>query len=110
MGISIVAGKYKIFTFSFFAAMMAGSIPFTGLIEPSSDKTPKNAASLGTGSLISPASLIIPIAIAKSKMGLFFFSSAGERLMMIFLSRSEEHTSELQSRGHLVCRLLLQKK
>src|SRR5690625_5217274 len=25
-------------------------------------------------------------------------------------SRSEEHTSELQSRGHLVCRLLLEKK
>src|SRR2546429_833186 len=27
-----------------------------------------------------------------------------------WLSRSEEHTSELQSRLHLVCRLLLEKK
>src|SRR5690625_7074241 len=27
-----------------------------------------------------------------------------------FQRRSEEHTSELQSRGHLVCRLLLEKK
>src|SRR5690606_39580441 len=27
-----------------------------------------------------------------------------------FLSRSEEHTSELQSRENLVCRLLLEKK
>src|SRR3989442_8778418 len=27
-----------------------------------------------------------------------------------FASRSEEHTSELQSRPHLVCRLLLEKK
>src|SRR5437870_10514741 len=27
-----------------------------------------------------------------------------------FGDRSEEHTSELQSRGHLVCRLLLEKK
>src|SRR5215813_806026 len=27
-----------------------------------------------------------------------------------FLARSEEHTSELQSRPHLVCRLLLEKK
>src|SRR5207253_10017127 len=27
-----------------------------------------------------------------------------------FHRRSEEHTSELQSRGHLVCRLLLEKK
>src|SRR5437660_9035057 len=29
---------------------------------------------------------------------------------VVFLPRSEEHTSELQSRGHLVCRLLLEKK
>src|SRR5690625_5581765 len=28
----------------------------------------------------------------------------------LFDLRSEEHTSELQSRGHLVCRLLLDKK
>src|SRR5439155_25005617 len=28
----------------------------------------------------------------------------------VILVRSEEHTSELQSRGHLVCRLLLEKK
>src|SRR5437870_7516423 len=29
---------------------------------------------------------------------------------VVFAIRSEEHTSELQSRGHLVCRLLLEKK
>src|SRR3712207_7968177 len=28
----------------------------------------------------------------------------------LFLNRSEEHTSELQSRQYLVCRLLLEKK
>src|SRR5439155_25842362 len=28
----------------------------------------------------------------------------------VAVDRSEEHTSELQSRGHLVCRLLLEKK
>src|SRR5690625_6631377 len=28
---------------------------------------------------------------------------------IIIAARSEEHTSELQSRGHLVCRLLLEK-
>src|SRR5207253_11211367 len=28
----------------------------------------------------------------------------------LIVKRSEEHTSELQSRGHLVCRLLLEKK
>src|SRR5437870_7302838 len=31
-------------------------------------------------------------------------------LFSIPFDRSEEHTSELQSRGHLVCRLLLEKK
>src|SRR5690625_5139663 len=30
-------------------------------------------------------------------------------LSAVINSRSEEHTSELQSRGHLVCRLLLEK-
>src|SRR5207253_10273508 len=31
-------------------------------------------------------------------------------LYSLMTIRSEEHTSELQSRGHLVCRLLLEKK
>src|SRR3712207_7913443 len=31
-------------------------------------------------------------------------------LASVFCSRSEEHTSELQSRQYLVCRLLLEKK
>src|SRR3712207_8983252 len=39
---------------------------------------------------------------------------AGKSLAMIFMKsstrRSEEHTSELQSRQYLVCRLLLDKK
>src|SRR5207253_10191938 len=33
-----------------------------------------------------------------------------EDLCVALSKRSEEHTSELQSRGHLVCRLLLEKK
>src|SRR3989442_3203475 len=33
-----------------------------------------------------------------------------ERSVVVILDRSEEHTSELQSRPHLVCRLLLEKK
>src|SRR5207253_8937327 len=36
-----------------------------------------------------------------------FFDTLGAKPI---LGRSEEHTSELQSRGHLVCRLLLEKK
>src|SRR3712207_8127276 len=34
----------------------------------------------------------------------------GRKLAAIDLLRSEEHTSELQSRQYLVCRLLLEKK
>src|SRR2546429_2996868 len=36
--------------------------------------------------------------------------TAAPALTPILFSRSEEHTSELQSRLHLVCRLLLEKK
>src|SRR5690625_3159215 len=44
---------------------------------------------------------------------LFFANKVGHYLSISSRSeerRSEEHTSELQSRGHLVCRLLLEKK
>src|SRR3712207_7087316 len=34
----------------------------------------------------------------------------GQFLILFLVSRSEEHTSELQSRQYLVCRLLLEKK
>src|SRR5690625_6697145 len=33
-----------------------------------------------------------------------------QEAVRVAAARSEEHTSELQSRGHLVCRLLLEKK
>src|SRR3989442_9957690 len=33
-----------------------------------------------------------------------------DRFLLPYRQRSEEHTSELQSRPHLVCRLLLEKK
>src|SRR5947209_11199471 len=36
--------------------------------------------------------------------------SARDQFIAAFSSRSEEHTSELQSRQYLVCRLLLEKK
>src|ERR1041385_3118132 len=40
---------------------------------------------------------------------LFWRISHAFELLPFFCSRSEEHTSELQSRLHLVCRLLLEK-
>src|SRR3989442_4671549 len=39
-----------------------------------------------------------------------YYSGFWGRLPDFFDPRSEEHTSELQSRPHLVCRLLLEKK
>src|SRR5690606_35302476 len=44
--------------------------------------------------------------------GVFFESSFGYsyHLGLLIVGRSEEHTSELQSRENLVCRLLLEKK
>src|SRR5690625_1512265 len=50
---------------------------------------------------------IIPVANLAAQLSAIagrFYQHPSERL------RSEEHTSELQSRGHLVCRLLLEKK
>src|SRR5690625_5405048 len=53
-------------------------------------------------------------AVAKKPSRLRIRSSSASMLDPSALSlearRSEEHTSELQSRGHLVCRLLLEKK
>src|SRR5690625_6433728 len=39
-----------------------------------------------------------------------FLLIIGLSMHTLLITRSEEHTSELQSRGHLVCRLLLDKK
>src|SRR3712207_7756668 len=41
-------------------------------------------------------------------LGATFYAGAEEQLAKVL--RSEEHTSELQSRQYLVCRLLLEKK
>src|SRR3712207_8224645 len=38
-----------------------------------------------------------------------FSRSRRQQLLMVAVKRSEEHTSELQSRQYLVCRLLLEK-
>src|SRR2546422_8400577 len=48
---------------------------------------------------------------AKARIGAWISIVFGAGFVLIYaLKRSEEHTSELQSRLHLVCRLLLEKK
>src|SRR5437870_9983984 len=51
--------------------------------------------------------VIAPLFALRCECALRSFEIA--ELLLLF-GRSEEHTSELQSRGHLVCRLLLEKK
>src|SRR2546422_6814068 len=50
-----------------------------------------------------------PFSVIKANVHLSFFYDKGKRDKTTPF-RSEEHTSELQSRLHLVCRLLLEKK
>src|SRR5439155_19874889 len=63
-----------------------------------------------------PAFILIPLSPSRSPRGGGSRTtiSGGAECAHCFArhssSRSEEHTSELQSRGHLVCRLLLEKK
>src|SRR2546429_4831863 len=47
---------------------------------------------------------------AAGSHGAAAFSASAGRSAGNYAGRSEEHTSELQSRLHLVCRLLLEKK
>src|SRR5690625_6466248 len=71
--------------------------------------------------MVFAALVMLPLALRRGERGRFTGRSvllalaAGFFLALHFATwisslRSEEHTSELQSRGHLVCRLLLEKK
>src|SRR3989442_4509487 len=60
---------------------------------------------------ISSSPSISTLTLRGSRPASFRYASRALRMAKICpLSRSEEHTSELQSRPHLVCRLLLEKK
>src|SRR5690348_17746968 len=52
-------------------------------------------------------SIVLPNSSSASK---YFPASTSRRISCSASGRSEEHTSELQSPVHLVCRLLLEKK
>src|SRR5690625_5811980 len=56
---------------------------------------------MGGQAVVGPVELVLPIETP------LWLSTAG---ILAAAIRSEEHTSELQSRGQLVCRLLLEKK
>src|SRR5262245_42944912 len=54
--------------------------------------------------------LAVPVCFAGDQVQRLPALIAGNRCMWVSDKRSEEHTSELQSLRHLVCRLLLEKK
>src|SRR5439155_25286290 len=69
----------------------------------------RNEATRGSKSI----SALAPAAIANLQVVLPHRKAQLTRTALKYAARttrSEEHTSELQSRGHLVCRLLLEKK
>src|SRR5690554_7463877 len=58
--------------------------------------------------LFKPSSKGAQMMLVKDSVIAFLLPAAGS--ISAAIGRSEEHTSELQSRPHLVCRLLLEKK
>src|SRR5690625_6661893 len=72
--------------------------------------TPATLSTLRRGA---EARLVTALIVREDSQTLYGFPDLEHRDLFVTLlsvSRSEEHTSELQSRGHLVCRLLLEKK
>src|SRR3712207_7248349 len=62
---------------------------------------------------LAPSPLMVGLVQAAAMLPVFLFALPGGAAADILdrrLARSEEHTSELQSRQYLVCRLLLEKK
>src|SRR5205809_5975257 len=73
----------------------------------SSDLGARSTLLLATASTL----LGVGLGVVVGMVGAFYRGFVDELLMRIMDAlRSEEHTSELQSRLHLVCRLLLEKK
>src|SRR5690554_7592154 len=88
--------------------------PYTTLFRSPIDRE-KSAELLGFSSIyqnsmdaVSDRDFIVEF-LSNSSLLMTHLSRFAEEII-IWSTRSEEHTSELQSRPHLVCRLLLEKK
>src|SRR5690625_4213094 len=60
------------------------------------------------GTVVDASSLNYKVVVAEDAV--FDRVQVSHAVNLFDMYRSEEHTSELQSRGHIVCRLLLEKK
>src|SRR3712207_7841863 len=71
------------------------------------------AAKIKIGIILGYLHRFVHISCVDDKVAAYYFLTLSVRAIgtsLIDSSRSEEHTSELQSRQYLVCRLLLEKK
>src|SRR5690606_40499618 len=82
--------------------------PYTTLFRSPVEETSIPPSNLNTKR--SPSDKSPGVAATNLKMYPGFSSFASYTVMLSLETRSEEHTSELQSRENLVCRLLLEKK
>src|SRR6266436_7305188 len=100
---------------------VSGSITITSAGEPARSEPPgrpSNSAGRVDIARISVLKSISPLWTSRKAAGSMVCrptapeaaSANGSRFTSTSCGRSEEHTSELQSRLHLVCRLLLEKK
>src|SRR3712207_8614360 len=99
----MLAGMFLIFAY-------AGTFGFRELVED-----PAWAIAMSQQNLLVPAAvLLFGGAIGKSAQfplnEWLLEAMTGPTAVSALIHRSEEHTSELQSRQYLVCRLLLEKK
>src|SRR3712207_6902373 len=78
------------------SAVLAALVLFAAFVEELREEAAVEGASVVSFNISQPEALI----------GLII----GGMMVYLFAARSEEHTSELQSRQYLVCRLLLEKK
>src|SRR5207253_10557501 len=63
-----------------------------------------------TGAALACGVMSFPLLVRPIRLSIEAIDRRLEQAASTLGARSEEHTSELQSRGHLVCRLLLEKK
>src|SRR5690554_2649061 len=84
----------------------SGTGKTTLLIMIGGQLTPESGKVIVDGKNLSELSRTEILELRRESMGMLFQAGA----LFTDLSRSEEHTSELQSCPHLVCRLLLEKK
>src|SRR5690625_6730282 len=83
---------------------------WNALIEVTTTTRKMLGVSIGTVTEMNCLHCPAPSSCAASYSSVGMFCRPADRMIRLKPRRSEEHTSELQSRGHLVCRLLLEKK